>query len=65
MDVSRRVVGVVLLLTGLALMGLYYLLLTTYVGPIGELIGVGFCFMFLGLLTSVGEVLHLYPEEGF
>jgi len=64
MEASRRVVGVVLLVTGLVLMGLYFLLLTTYVGPIAELIGVGFCFMFLGLLTSVGEVLGLYPEEG-
>jgi len=64
MDVSRRVIGVVLLVTGLVLMGLYFLLLTTYVGAIGELIGVGFCFLFLGLLASVGEIMGLYPEEG-
>ena len=63
MEIARRTVGIVLLVTGLVLMASYYLLLQTYVGPIAELIGVGFCFMFLGLLTTVGEIMGIAPDE--
>jgi hypothetical protein len=63
MDVSRRTVGLALLVSGVVLMASYFVLVPTEVGPIGELIGVGFCFMFLGLLTTVGELMGLYPEE--
>lgn len=63
MDVSRRAVGVILLVSGVALMASYFALVQTDVGPIAELVGVGFCFMFLGLLTTVGDLMGLYPEE--
>ncbi len=63
MEIERRTVGIILLVTGLVLMASYYLLLQTYVGPIAELIGVGFCFMFLGLLTTVGEIMGIAPDE--
>ena len=63
MEIERRTVGIVLLVTGLVLMASYYLLLQTYVGPIAELIGIGFCFMFLGLLTTVGEIMGIAPDE--
>jgi hypothetical protein len=62
MDVSRRALGLILLVTGLVLMVSYFALVETYVGPIAELVGVGFCFMFLGLLTTVGEIMGLYTE---
>jgi hypothetical protein len=62
-EIERRTVGIILLVTGLVLMASYYLLLQTYVGPIAELIGVGFCFMFLGLLTTVGEIMGIAPDE--
>jgi hypothetical protein len=62
-EIERRTVGIILLVTGLVLMASYYLLLQTYVGPIGELIGIGFCFMFLGLLTTVGEIMGVAPDE--
>ncbi len=63
MEIERRTVGIILLVTGLVLMASYYLLLQTYVGPIAELIGIGFCFMFLGLLTTVGEIMGIAPDE--
>ena len=53
-----------LLVTGVALMASYFALVQTDVGPIAELVGVGFCFMFLGLLTTIGEVMGLYAEGG-
>ena len=62
-EIERRTVGIILLVTGLVLMASYYLLLQTYVGPIAELIGIGFCFMFLGLLTTVGEIMGIAPDE--
>ncbi len=60
---SGRTAGVVLLVTGVVLMASYYLLLQTYVGPIAELIGIGFCFLFLGLLTMVGVMMGIPPDE--
>jgi hypothetical protein len=62
-QVSRRAVGIILLVVGGALTALYFVLLGTYVGPIGELAGAGFCFIFMGLLTTLGELLGLAPEE--
>jgi hypothetical protein len=62
-DISRRAVGLILLVSGVSMMSLYFVLVQTDVGPIAELVGVGFCFMFLGLLTSVGHIMGLYPEE--
>jgi len=64
MDVSRRAVGISLLVSGVVLMASYFILVGTDVGPIGELVGVGFCFTFLGLLTTVGELMGLYREDG-
>ena len=63
MEIERRTVGIILLVTGVVLMASYYMLLQTYVGPIAELIGIGFCFMFLGLLTTVGEIMGIAPDE--
>ena len=63
LDISRRAVGIILLVSGLVLMASYFVLVQTDVGPIAELVGVGFCFIFLGLLTTVGELMGLYPEE--
>ncbi len=62
MEIARRIAGIILLVTGLVLMASYFMLLQTYVGPIAELIGVGFCFMFLGLLTTVGEIMGIAPD---
>ena len=62
MEIARRTAGIILLVTGLVLMASYFMLLQTYVGPIAELIGVGFCFMFLGLLTTVGEIMDIAPD---
>jgi len=62
MELTRRAVGVILLVSGVGLMASYFALVQTDVGPIGELVGVGFCFMFLGLLTTVGELMGLYTE---
>jgi hypothetical protein len=53
----------VMLVTGLVLMASYFILVKTDVGPIAELVGVGFCFMFLGLLTTVGELMGVAPED--
>ena len=64
LNISRRALGIILLVTGLALMASYFALVRTDVGPIAELVGVGFCFMFLGLLTTIGEVMGLYAEGG-
>jgi hypothetical protein len=61
-DISRRAVGIFLLVSGVIMMAAYFVLVGTNVGPIGELIGVGFCFMFLGLLTTVGELMGLYAQ---
>ena len=61
-EIARRTAGIILLVTGLVLMASYFMLLQTYVGPIAELIGVGFCFMFLGLLTTVGEIMDIAPD---
>ena len=63
MEIERRTVGIILFVTGVVLMASYYMLLQTYVGPIAELIGIGFCFMFLGLLTTVGEIMGIAPDE--
>ena len=63
MDVSRRAVGLVLLVSGVVLMASYFVLVQTDVGPIAELVGVGFCFMFLGLLTTVGELMGAVIED--
>ncbi|UCC93826.1 MAG: hypothetical protein JSW25_03935 [Thermoplasmata archaeon] len=63
MDVSRRTVGLILLVSGVVMIASYFALLATDVGAIAELVGVGFCFMFLGLLTTVGELTGLYTEE--
>ena len=53
-----------MLVTGLVLIASYLLLLLeTYVGSIAELLGVGFCLMFLGLLTTVGELVGVAPED--
>ncbi len=62
-DVPRRTVGIILLASGLVMMASYFVLTQTDVGPIAELVGVGFCFMFLGLLTTIGELSGLYSEE--
>jgi hypothetical protein len=62
MKISKRALGVFLVMTGLALMASYFALVQTDVGPIAELVGVGFCFMFLGLLTTVGDAMGLYTE---
>ncbi len=63
MEIARRTAGIILLVTGVVLMAFYYMLLQTYVGPIAELIGVGFCFTVLGLLTTVGEIMGIAPSE--
>ena len=63
MDIPRRTFGSILLVMGLAMLFLYYVLLGTYVGTIGELLGVGFCFTFLGLLSTLGEIVGVAPEE--
>jgi hypothetical protein len=63
MEISRRAVGIFLLVSGVVLIASYHFLVGTDVGPVGELVGVGFCFMFLGLLTTVGELMGLYPGE--
>jgi hypothetical protein len=62
LNISKRALGIILVVTGIALMASYFVLVQTDVGPIAELVGVGFCFMFLGLLTTVGEVMGLYAE---
>ena len=61
-NVSRRTIGVLLLVSGVVLMASYFALVQTDVGPIAELVGVGFCFMFLGLLTTIGDLMGLYSE---
>ena len=63
MDISRGTFGLTLLVLGVAMLVIYYTLLGTYVGAIGELLGVGFCFTFLGLLATVGEIVGVAPEE--
>ncbi|NIP35037.1 MAG: hypothetical protein GWN18_08875 [Thermoplasmata archaeon] len=63
MDMSRRTVGVIFIITGVVSMAAYFALTQTSVGPIAELVGVGFCLMFLGLLATLGDVMGLYPEE--
>lgn len=59
MELTRRAVGIILLVSGVGLMASYFALVPTDVGPVAELVGVGFCFMFLGLLTTVGELMGL------
>ena len=63
MDISRGTFGLILLVTGLAMLITYSILLGTYVGTVAELLGVGFCFTFLGLLATVGEIVGVAPEE--
>jgi len=63
-DISRRTFGLTLLVLGLAMVVSYVVLLGTYVGSIAELLGVGFCFTFLGLLATVGELVGIAPEDG-
>ena len=63
MDISRRTVGLVMLVIGLVLIASYLFFLDTYVGSIAELLGVGFCFTFLGLLTTLGELVGIAPED--
>ena len=63
MEIARRTAGIIMLVTGLVLIASYLLLLETYVGSIAELLGVGFCFMFLGLLTTVGELVGVVPDD--
>ena len=53
----------VMLVIGLALIASYLFFLGTYVGSIAELLGVGFCFTFLGLLTTLGELVGIAPED--
>ena len=52
-----------MLVIGLALIASYLFFLGTYVGSIAELVGVGFCLAFLGLLTTVGELVGIAPED--
>ena len=63
MDISRRTVGLVMLVTGLALIASYLFILDTSVGSVAELLGVGFCFTILGLLTTLGELVGIAPED--
>lgn len=53
----------VMLVMGLALIASYLILLETSIGSIAELLGIGFCFTFLGLLTTVGELVGVAPED--
>lgn len=62
MDVPRRALGIILLVSGVVMMVSYFVLVQTDVGPIAELVGVGFCFMFLGLLTTVSELMGISTE---
>jgi hypothetical protein len=59
MDIPRRAFGIILLVSGVVMMSSYFVLVQTDVGPIAELVGVGFCFMFLGLLTTVSELMGM------
>ena len=63
MDTSRRTIGLVMLVSGLVLIASYLFFLSTSVGSISELLGVGFCFTILGLLATLGELVGIAPEE--
>ena len=53
----------VMLVSGLVLIASYLFFLSTSVGSISELLGVGFCFTILGLLATLGELVGIAPEE--
>ncbi len=52
-----------MLVIGLVMIASYIFILDTSVGSISELLGVGFCFTILGLLTTLGELVGIAPEE--
>ena len=62
MEVSKLQVGVIFILTGITSLAAYLLIASTTVGQISELYGLGFLFIFLGVLALVGHVKGVAPE---
>jgi hypothetical protein len=55
--------GLVLIVMGVVLTLVYFLVNSTEAGHIGELAGAGFMFLFLGVLSVLGEVMGIARSD--